>query len=160
MQEDIEMRSVTMTVNASKFTGRTFARAVMALYRHFRNGQARKASKDVTPHGKQTVKELVGQNQGVTTIEVQDKTIKDFERIAKKYGVDFAIKKVKGQNKYLVFFKGRDTDALKAAFEEYTNKQMNREKRPSVRKMLRYFKEKVADRQRDPTRHRHQEQSL
>lgn len=160
MQEDIEMRSVTMSVNASKFTGRTFARAVMTLYRHFKNGHAKKASKDVTPHGKQTVKELVGQNQGVTTIEVQDKTIKDFERIAKKYGVDFAIKKVKGQNKYLVFFKGRDKDALEAAFEEYTNKQMNREKRPSVRKLLHHFKEVIANRQRDPTRHRHQEQSL
>ena len=40
----------------------------------------------VVPHGKQTVKQLVGQNQGISNIEITDPSIKEFEKIARKYG--------------------------------------------------------------------------
>lgn len=69
-------------------------------------------------------KETCRTGQGVANIEITDKNIKDFERIARKYGVDFALKKDKTGEvpKYLVFFKARDADALTAAFKEYTAK--------------------------------------
>ena len=106
----------------------------------------------VISHGKQTVTELVGQNQGVSNIEITDKNIKDFDRVARKYGVDYAIKKDRSVSppKYLVFFKGRDADALTAAFSEYTSKKMQKAKRPSVLAKINQFKEivraKVLDR--------------
>ena len=58
------------------------------------------------PHGKQTVKELIGQNAGVSNIEITDKNIKSFEQVARKYGVDYALKKdTTGEKpKYLVFW--------------------------------------------------------
>lgn len=101
----------------------------------------------VKPCGKQSVKQLVGQDQGVANIEITDKNIKDFERIARKYGVDFALKKDKTGEipKYLVFFKARDGDALTQAFKEYTAKSDRKKERPSVLKKLRKFKEQVAD---------------
>ena len=77
-------------------------------------------------HGKQTVKQLVEQGAGVRNIEITDKNIKSFERVARKYGVDFALKKDPAEGKYLVFFKSRDADALNAAFAEYTAKTMGR----------------------------------
>lgn len=88
----------------------------------------------LSPCGKQSVKQLVGQNQGVSNIEITDKNIKDFERIARKYGVDFALKKDKTGEipKYLVFFKARDGDALTAAFKEYTAKTDRKKEKPSV----------------------------
>ena len=51
----------------------------------------RRAAKcqNVIPHGKQTVKQLIGQNQGVSNIELTDPSIRDFDRIARKYGVDY-----------------------------------------------------------------------
>ena len=66
--------------------------------------------------------------------------------IAKKYGVDYAIKKDRSVSppKYLVFFKARDADALTAAFNEYSVKQMNRSQKPSVLKQLSRFKELAA----------------
>ena len=77
---------------------------------------------------------------GASTIEINDPSIKDFERIARKYGVDYAIKKCKGDKpKYMVFFKGRDADALTAAFSEYTDKRVKRQERPSVLKVLHKF---------------------
>ncbi len=90
----------------------------------------------LSPAGKQSAKQLVGQDQGVTNIEITDKNIKDFERIARKYGVDFALKKDKTGEipKYLVFFKARDADALTAAFKEYTAKTDRKKERPSVLK--------------------------
>jgi hypothetical protein len=58
------------------------------------------------PHGKQTVKELIGQNAGVSNIEITDKNIKSFEQVARKYGVDYALKKDTTGEKpeYLVFW--------------------------------------------------------
>ncbi len=60
----------------------------------------------VIPHGKQTVKQLIGQNQGVSNIEITDPSIKEFEKIARKYGVDYAVKKDRSSSppKYLIFF--------------------------------------------------------
>ena len=93
------------------------------------------------------MKQLVGQNQGVSNIEITDRNIKDFERIARKYGVDFALKKDKTGEipKYLVFFKARDADALTAAFKEYTAKTDRKKERPSVLQKLRKFKEATVD---------------
>lgn len=160
MQEDIENRTVTMTISGAKLTGRTLKNAIAKLLAHMRNtkGHTTQKGKDVTVHGKQTVKQLVGQNQGVSNIEINDSGVKEFERIARKYGVDFAVKKVKGEKpKYMVFFKARDADALTAAFTEYTSKQIHKAKRPSVLKTLRSFQAIVAGRDRDPIKNKDKE---
>lgn len=44
-------------------------------------------------HGKASVKKLVGEGVRVSSIEVTDGNIKSFERVARKYNVDFAVKK-------------------------------------------------------------------
>lgn len=96
---------------------------------------------DTTKRGKQTVKELVGQGKGVTNIEMTDRNIKAFERVANKYGVDFAVKRDASQRppKYLVFFKAPDTDAMTTAFREFTAKTIKRENKPSILAQLRKF---------------------
>lgn len=101
----------------------------------------------VVHHGKQTVKQLVGQDQGVASIEITDKNIKDFERVARKYGVDFALKKDRSGDspKYLVFFKARDGEALTAAFKEYTAKTDRKKAKPSVLLKLQKFREQMAE---------------
>jgi len=83
---------------------------------------------------------------GVSNIEITDRNIKDFERIARKYGIDFALKKDKSGEipKYLVFFKARDADALTAAFKEYTAKTDRKKEKPSILKKLRRFKDMSA----------------
>ena len=157
MQEDIENKTVTLVVNSSKFTGNTLKNAISKLLAHQKSP---KEHKDVTPRGKQTVRQLVEQNQGVSNIEIKDKSIKEFERIARKYGVDFAVKKVKGDDpKFLVFFKGRDADALTCAFREYTEKKIRKEERPSVLKKIREIQSSIAMKS-DPTKIKNKERSL
>ena len=92
------------------------------------------------------MKQLIGQNQGVSNIEINDPSIRDFERIARKYGVDYAVKKDRSASppKYLIFFKAHDADALTAAFTEYTGKKVKKAEkteRPSVLAKLAQFKE-------------------
>ena len=62
---------------------------------------------------------------------------------AKKYGIDFALKKdaTESPPRYLVFFKGRDADVLTAAFKEFSAKKLTQEKKPSIRKLLSTLKE-------------------
>lgn len=160
MQEDIESRTVALSINAAKMTGQLFKTTVNKYLAYRKNKQEKVA--DVTPHGKQSVKQLIGQNQGVSTIESNDPHIREFDRIARKYGVDYAIKKVKetdGKPKYVIFFKARDADALTQAFTEYTRKSAEREKRPSVRAKLRELAEKVKNKvlERTKTKQRGQE---
>ena len=107
-------------------------------------------------HGKQTVKQLVGQGAGVKSVEITEKNIKSFERVAKKYGVDFALKKNPDKGEYYVFFKARDDDAMQAAFTEFTARTVQRKdpEKPSVRQQLDHFKEVVKNMARDVARDR------
>lgn len=149
MQEEVENRTVTLTVNTAKMTGRVFKDAIRKYLAYRKNKTQGKANEDVKPTGKQTVKQLIGQNQGVTNLEIEDKSIKDFERIARKYGVDYAIKKDKTADKpkYLVFFKARDGDALNAAMSEYANKQLKKQTKPSLLKRLKTLGDLVKNRE-------------
>ena len=133
MQEEVDSRTVALVISSAKLTGRVFKAAISQFLAHCKN------KKTVIPHGKQTVKQLIGQNQGVTSIESNDPDIKSFDKVARKYGVDYAVKKVRdddGKSKYIIFFKGRDNDAITSAFKEYTAKSMEKAKKPSVLKKL------------------------
>ena len=147
MQEEVENRTLTLVVSGTKFTGRLLKAAITKYLAHRKEKKLQKQkSRDtpVIPHGKQTVKQLIGQNQGVSNIEITDSNIKAFESTAKKYNIDFSLKKVKGeQTRYLVFFKGRDADVMTAAFQEFSAKKLNREKKPSIRKALAAAKDKA-----------------
>ena len=152
MQDEVRDKSVALVINMGKTGGRITADLLRAAMRRYleqsRNPKAH--------HGKQTVKQLVKQGAGVQNIEITDKNIKSFERVARKYGVDFALKKDPANGKYLVFFKARDADALNAAFAEYTAKTLNRgqQKRPSVQDRLSRFKEVVKNMVRETAKDR------
>ena len=148
MQEEIENKSITLIINCTKFTGRVLKSAISKYLAH-RSAKHREKKMDrkarrrerqagnVVHRGKQTVKQLVAQNQGVSTMDVVDKDMRDFQRVARKYGVDYAVKRSKGEpDKYLVFFKARDNDALIAAFNEFTQKREYKKEHPSILKRL------------------------
>jgi len=155
---------VCLIIKGGKLTAECLAKA-MKLF--LENGK--KAVNDLTKpenfegKGKQTVKQLVRQGHGVTNIEISDKNIKSFEGIARKYGVDFAVVKDATGNppKHLVFFKSRDTDAIAAAFKEYTSKHMAKStEKPSLLGMLRDLMEKVKNQVLDQTKHKQRGQEL
>ena len=79
-------------------------------------------------------------------IPVQGEHMKDFEKILKKYGVDFAIMKEKlDPSRFLVFFKARDEAVLTNVLKECTDRQLSKAgiKRPSVLAALKKAKELI-----------------
>ena len=148
MQEEVENRTLTLAVNGTKFTGRMLKAAIGKYMAHRREvKQQKNRDGPVVPHGKQSVKQLVGQGQGVDSIELTDPSTREFDRIARKYGVDYAIKRDRSSDppRFLIFFKGRDNDAITAAFQEYAGKKVRKASRPSVLQKLAVFKDMVRD---------------
>ena len=159
MQEDIENKSLTLIINTSKLTARTLATAFMKFLRYSRNKIHER--QNVKPQGKQSVRQLIAQNQGVENTELADRNeAKSFDRYARQYGVDYAIKKDKTGEipRYLVFFKARDADALTAAFTEYTGKKAKAKEKPSVIRMLRALR--APEIAKDVTRVRNKDKGL
>ena len=153
VQEEVEHKTVHLAVRTLEISAREFARALKRYLEelHRKNKELKAASKDEPVKGKQSVKELIGQGQGVSSMEIGDSGIRDFKKLANKYGVDFAIIKDKNETppKYTVFFKARDADAITQVLKEYAARQTKRKKsaekeRPSILQKLKKFKEKVA----------------
>lgn len=145
MQEEVENRTVNLAISATKLTARGILRLALKGLAYIRRKSQESAMKK--PVGKQTIQELIGQNQGVTNIDIAQTDLKGFEKYARKYGVDYAITKDKSvlPPKYLVFFKARDTDAMTAAFNAYSSEILTRNKRPSVLKTLHKLMDAVRD---------------
>ena len=137
MQDEINEKVVALSVKGAKLTAEMLQKAIKAML-----AQAKK-QQEKQPHGKQTLKQLMKQNAGVSNIEITKDNIKAFESTAKKYGIDFALKKDTTETppRYLVFFKGRDADALTAAFKEFSAKKLTQDRKPSIRKLLSTLKE-------------------
>lgn len=142
MQDEVNEKTIALSIKAAKLTAELLQKAIKAML-----SQGKKQlDKHSIPHGKQTLRQLMKQNTGVSNIEITDENIKAFEATAKKYGIDFALKKDATETppRYLVFFKGKDADVLTAAFKEFSAKKLTQEKKPSIRKLLSTFKEQAA----------------
>lgn len=134
MQEEIENRTVNLAISTTKLTARGIIRLAAKGLAYIKRKSREAALKNEKPDGKQTIQQLIGQNQGVTNIDISQTDLKGFEKYARKYGVDYAITKDKSvfPPKYLVFFKARDADAMTAAFNAYSAEVLAKSKRPST----------------------------
>ena len=137
MQDEINEKIVALSIKGAKLSAVMLQKAMKKLLEEMKKQQGK------PPQGKQTLKQLMKQNAGVSNIEITEGNIKAFENTAKKYGIDFALKKdtTESPPRYLVFFKGRDADVLTAAFKEFSAKKLTQEKKPSIRKLLSTLKE-------------------
>ena len=143
MQEEVEQKVVILIKSCTKLTADELRKA-MAKVLAAAAQKAKNPKGKIQRHGKMTVKKLAAQDRGLQSIEVTDKNIGSFNRVARKYGIDFAPFKVKGEDKYLVFFKAPDTDAMTAAFKEYTARELNKSRRPSVLQKLRQIEATIS----------------
>ena len=134
MQEEIDNRTVNLAISTTKLTARGIIRLAAKGLAYIKRKSREAALKNEKPDGRQTIQQLIGQNQGVTNIDISQTDLKGFEKYARKYGVDYAITKDKSvfPPKYLVFFKARDADAMTAAFNAYSAEVLAKSKRPSA----------------------------
>lgn len=160
MQEEVTQKTIALVIKTAKLDASVLKAAMRAYLNH-----RRQHAQNHTSHGKTSVKKLVGEGAGVSSIEVTDGNIKSFERVARKYNIDFAVKKDKTAEppKYVVFFKGRDADAVAQAFKEFVYGNEKKKARPSVRTKLKSLVEKLAqnkNRDRSREKNKNRENSL
>lgn len=152
--EHINDRSVAICVKGAKITGRLLAKAMQAFLK--------KAREPSYKHGKQSVKSLSKQGASLTDVDITENNIGTFRKTARKYNVDFALKRdVSAQPpKWIVFFKAKDDKAMHSAFNEYvkTTLKQKAHKASMLEKLAKYkavaksVPQKVFDKVKDITR--------
>ena len=166
MQEEVNDKTIALSVKTAKLTGTVLKVALQKFLSEMEKQKQKGKAKAAQPkQGKQTMKQLMQKNTQITNIEVTDGNIKSFERVARKYGIDFSLKKDASENppKYIVFFKARDVNVMQAAFREYTGITLNRKTRPSIRVKLHNViaqQRKAKHRERERTHEKEHEPSL
>ena len=132
MQEEVTQGAVTLIISGARISEQVLAQAIRRFL------EAQKGKEPKAYHGRKSLKQLAAQDAGLANIEISDRNIRGFTGVARKYHVDFALKKDKyaKEPKYLVFFKSRDADAITAAFQEFAGKQLQQKEKPSIRERL------------------------
>lgn len=171
MQDEVNEKTISLCVRGVKMSA-ALLKAAMRKYladmekkkqqsKHTINDPGKKREPE-QKQGKQTLKKLVQQGSELTNIEITDNNIKSFDRVARKYEIDYSLKRDSSVNppRYLVFFKAKDVDVMKAAFKEYAGVSLKKSKKVSIRKKLQLAKERVAKhRERNKTKQKDREES-
>ena len=140
MQEEVDQKTIALSMKTGKLTVQVLQAALKKYLQHRAKG------KTTLHHGQQSLKQLKKHGAALSNIEITEANIGAFKPCAKKYGVDFTLRKdaTTQPPHYIVIFKAKDADNMEQAFKEFTAKKLNREERPSIRKALSALKQKAA----------------
>ena len=149
MQEEVNQRTMALSIRASKLTGKVLAAAFSKVVRAAKNHH----QKALTPRGRQSVKKLMNHYGGKSAMPYVG-VPKDFDRIAKEFHVDYAFHKV-SPGHYLLFFKANQADAITAAFQKYSTKVLNKDQdKTSILGQLRKLTEQIRTKPKEKQRTR------
>ena len=150
-QEEVADKAVHLAIVTGKFSLQTLLRGMRAFVDKYKQGKLAEP-KEETKSGKQTVKQLSGQGQRLSSMEIGDEGVRDFFKTVKKHGVDYAIVKDKKTKnaRYTVFFKANDTEVFDLIVNDCINKHLHMGKddpdreKPSILAALKKIKEMLA----------------
>ena len=164
MQDEVNEKTVSLCVNGGKISARILKSAITKMLAKMeqekRNGrqkdtEIRTGKEKAASRGKQSMEKLMRQGCQLSNIEVTDGNIRSFEKYARKYSIDFSLKKDTSAEppRYFVFFKAKDVDVMTAAFKEYTGNSLDKKRKPSIRRKLQLANERTAKhREREKTK--------
>ena len=140
MQEEVDQKTIALAVKTGKLTAQVLQAAIRKYL------AARQKGTGKAHHGQQSLRQLKKDGSALTNIEVTEANIGAFKPCAKKYDIDFTLRKDRTTHPplYIVIFKAKDADNLEQAFREFTAKTLSKEQRPSIRKVLAAAKQKAA----------------
>jgi hypothetical protein len=129
--QDTDRETLAIAVKASKLTGQTLVKVFQAVMRKIQSDRQHAQ----TPQGRQSIKTLMNHGTNTSTIPIDGDT-RLFDRVARRWNVDYAFHKT-GPKKYLLVFKTGQADAITACFSEYTKRILARGKQgPSIKVTL------------------------
>ena len=151
MQDEVNEKTMALCIKGGKISAQLLKAALTKLLSEIekKKQQSKKmGGQNRCKRGKQSIKSLQQSGAQLTNIVVTDNNIKSFDRVARKYGIDYSLKKDSHVEPplYLVFFKSKDVDVMTAAFKEYAGVELDqsKKKKPSVRKKLQKTQERKA----------------
>lgn len=133
-------KTIDISIKAEKMT----ADVLKSALQEFLSGKAEKK-------GRMTYKQLQEKSPSkLDSIEVSDRNIGNFLKTARKYDVDFALKRDKSTQPptYHVFFSAAKTEDFKRAFSEYLGKGQGKKRGEFTREKMQQQAQKVASRPR------------
>lgn len=156
MQEEIEQKTIALAVKTGKLTGQVLQAAMKKFL------AARQKGTGKAHHGKQSLRQLKKDGCALSNIEITDSNIGLFRPCAKKYGIDFTLRKDRTTHppRYIVIFKSKQADNLEQAFKEFTAKKLKQQERPSIRKALSAMKQKAAAKDKQRAKEKVKERGL
>lgn len=156
MQEEIEQKTIALAVKTGKLTGQVLQAAMKKFL------AARQSAKSNPHQGRQSLRQLKKDGSALSNIEITDANIGLFRPCAKKYGIDFTLRKDRTTHppRYIVIFKSKQADNLEQAFKEFTAKKLKQQERPSIRKTLSSMKQKAAAKDKQRAKEKVKERGL
>ena len=172
MQEEVNEKTIALCIKSGKITADILKAAMRKYLQEMEKEKAKSQQKtqmkkeqktQVVKRGKQSIKSMLDKGSELSNIEITDNNIRSFERVARKYGIDYSLKRDKSTDppKYLVFFRAKDADVMTSAFKEYSGITLQKSKRKSIKLRLQKAIEKAAKhREREKTQQKDRGQSL
>ena len=156
MQEEVDQKTIALSMKTGKLTAQVLQAALKKYLQHRAKG------KTTLHHGQQSLKQLKKHGAALSNIEITDANIGLFKPCAKKYDIDFTLRKDRTTHppRYIVIFKSKQVDNLEQAFKEFTAKKLKQQERPSIRKTLAVLKEKAAARSSQQAKEKIKERGL
>lgn len=178
MQEEVDEKTIALVINGGRITTNILKAALGKLVHDIEEAgriktaerkeaqkerQVKKeAKKNVYRPGKKSLNKLMEEGSDLTNIEITDSNIKSFEKVARKYGIQYSLKKDKSETppKYIVFFRAKHSEVMKTAFKEYTDVVLPKSRKTSIRKRLQKAIDRTAHREREKVHERDREPTL
>ena len=148
MQDEVNEKTMALCIKGGKISAQILKAALTKLLAEIakKKQQSKKmGGQNRCKRGKQSIKSLQQSGAQLTNIVVTDNNIKSFDRVARKWNVDYAFYKT-GPDKYLLFFKSGQADAMTACFSEYSRKVLDKSKsrRVPIREQLKRAADQLA----------------
>lgn len=101
MHEEVNREVVTLVIRGGKISGEILKKAMIKALseaekqkKKYSNMRKQKAIEN-KPGKKTTLRKLINSGTQITNIEVTEKNIKSFEKVARKYDIDYGLKKIR-----------------------------------------------------------------
>lgn len=146
MAEEMTRQIIALSIKAGRMSARLLVKGM--------NYYIQNRSSRTIKHGQQTLEDLYRSGATLQNIEINSSNIGSFTPVAKRYGVDFALKKDLNADRYLVFFKAKDVNIIDQAFKDYVAVTTSRQKeavkppRESILERLERYKKQIAENQK------------
>ena len=126
MQEEVDQKTIALAVKTGKLTAQVLQAAIRKYL------AARQKGTGKAHHGQQSLRQLKKDGSALSNIEITDANIGLFKPCAKKYDIDFTLRKDRTTHppRYIVIFKSKQADNLEQAFKEFTAKKLKQQERP------------------------------